>query len=57
MPEVNYRPMGENESNLVTLGPMLGFFKYFGRKFLRKNWRFSLKTKLNFEKVDHNIGI
>jgi hypothetical protein len=38
-------------------GPMLWFLKYFRRKILRKNWRFWLNTKLNFEKVDHNIGI
>jgi hypothetical protein len=38
------------------LGPMLGFFKYFRRKIYQKNWRFELKTKLNFEKIDHNIG-
>jgi hypothetical protein len=31
-------------------------FKYFRRKNRRKNWRFWLKTKLNFEKIDHNIG-
>jgi hypothetical protein len=31
-------------------GPMLWFFKYFCRKILRKNWRFWLKTKLNFWK-------
>jgi hypothetical protein len=35
---------------------MLRFFKYFCRKIQRKNWRFCLKTKPNFEKVDHNIG-
>jgi hypothetical protein len=29
-------------------GPMLWFFKYFRRKIQRKNWRFWLKTKLNF---------
>jgi hypothetical protein len=34
----------------VNQGPMLWFFKYFRRKILRKNWRFRLKTKLNFEK-------
>jgi hypothetical protein len=28
---------------------MLWFLKYFRRKFLQKNWRFWLKTKLNFE--------
>jgi hypothetical protein len=35
---------------------MLWFLKYFRQKFLQKNWRFWLKTKLNFEKVYHNIG-
>jgi hypothetical protein len=29
---------------------MLWFLKYFRQKILRKNWRFLLKTKLNFEK-------
>jgi hypothetical protein len=37
-------------------GPMLSFLKYFCRKFQRKNWRFWLKTKLNYAKFDHNIG-
>jgi hypothetical protein len=32
------------------LGPMLWFFKYFRRKIQQKNWRFSLKTKLNYAK-------
>jgi hypothetical protein len=36
---------------------MLWFFKYFRRKILRNNRHFWLKTKLNSEKVDHNIGI
>jgi hypothetical protein len=40
----------------TALGPMLWFFKYFCRKIRRKNWRFWLKTKLNYEKIDHNIG-
>jgi hypothetical protein len=31
-------------------GPMLWFLKYFRRKFQRKNWRFWLKTKLNYAK-------
>jgi hypothetical protein len=32
-------------------------FLYFRRKFQRKNWRFWLKTKLNYAKIfDHNIG-
>jgi hypothetical protein len=30
---------------------MLGFFKYFRRKNQRKNWRFRLKTKLNYAKI------
>jgi hypothetical protein len=34
---------------------MLWFFKYFRRKNQQKIWRFWLKTKLNFEKNDHNI--
>jgi hypothetical protein len=32
------------------LGPMLRFFKYFRREIQRKNWRFWLKTKLNYAK-------
>jgi hypothetical protein len=32
------------------LGPMLWFLKYFRQKNWRKNWRFWLKTKLNYEK-------
>jgi hypothetical protein len=38
------------------LGPMLWFFKYFRRKFRQKNWRFWLKTKLNYPIFYHNIG-
>jgi hypothetical protein len=37
-------------------GPMLWLFKYFRRKFQRKNWRFWIKTKLKnvvFEKNDN----
>jgi hypothetical protein len=56
MPKVKNHPMGKNSVNLVNLGPMLWFFKYFFRKNQRKKWRFCLKTKPNFEKVDHNIG-
>jgi hypothetical protein len=37
---------------MYILGPMLWFLKYFRRKILRKNWRFWLKAKQNF---DHNI--
>jgi hypothetical protein len=37
-------------------GPMLRFLKYFRRNILQKYWRFWLKTKLNYEKIDHNIG-
>jgi hypothetical protein len=32
-------------------------FEIFLPKNLAKNWRFWRKTKLNFEKIDHNIGI
>jgi hypothetical protein len=32
-------------------------FKIFLPKIFAKKWRFLLETKLNFEKVDHNIGI
>jgi hypothetical protein len=31
--------------------------KLFSPKNLAKKWHFWLKTKQNFEKVDHNIGI
>jgi hypothetical protein len=27
----------------------------FAKKIGEKNWRFFLKTKLNYEKIDHNI--
>jgi hypothetical protein len=30
--------------------------KIFSTKKSAKNWRFGLKTKPNFEKIDHNIG-
>jgi hypothetical protein len=33
------------------------FINIFAEKFCEKNRRFGLKTKLNFKKVDHNIGI
>jgi hypothetical protein len=35
---------------LVDQGPMLWFFKYFRRKIQWSNWRFWLKTKLNYAK-------
>jgi hypothetical protein len=35
---------------LADQGPMLWFFKYFRRTIQRKNWRFRLKTKLNYAK-------
>jgi hypothetical protein len=31
-------------------------FKIFSPKNLAKKWRFLMKTKPNFEKIDHNIG-
>jgi hypothetical protein len=36
--------------HLARQGPMLWFLKYFRLKIRRKNWRFWLKTKINFEK-------
>jgi hypothetical protein len=37
--------------------PDVMILKIFSPKYFAKNWLFLLKTKLNFEKVDHNIGI
>jgi hypothetical protein len=35
---------------IILQGPMLWLFKYFRRKIRQKNWRFWLKTKLNYAK-------
>jgi hypothetical protein len=35
---------------------LLWFWKYFRSFFRWKNWRFWLKTKVNYAKFDHNIG-
>jgi hypothetical protein len=43
--------------NLVTLGQMLWFLKYFRRQIWRKYCRFLLKTTASFrKKYDHNIA-
>jgi hypothetical protein len=39
-----------NGNGVGSLDPMLSFFKYLRQKIQRKNWRFRLKTKPNFEK-------
>jgi hypothetical protein len=41
---------------MVTRGRCYDFLNIFAEKFSKKNWRFGLKTKLNFEKNYHNIG-
>jgi hypothetical protein len=53
--KVNNDPI--NRIKFVQAGTDVMIFKYFRLKKFAKNWRFWLKTKLNFEKVDHNIGI
>jgi hypothetical protein len=45
------RPTRKMISRQGDQGPMLWFFKYFRRKFQRKNWRFWRKTKLVFAKI------
>jgi hypothetical protein len=32
------------------------FVNIFAKENQRKNWRFLLETKLNYEKIDHNIS-
>jgi hypothetical protein len=43
-------PTREIKTNYWVPGPMLCFLKYFRRKIQQKNWRFWLKTKLNYAK-------
>jgi hypothetical protein len=53
--DISRRSMNERtraERKQCDQGPMLCFFA----KKSAKNWRFWLKTKLNSEKIDHNIG-
>jgi hypothetical protein len=45
--------VGENSPNL---GPMLCSFKYFRRKFQRKNWRFLTQNKAkSMQNFDHTL--
>jgi hypothetical protein len=53
MPRVSNRPMVKNSPHL---GPMLGFLKYFRRKFFAKILAFFVPTTTIFAKNDHNIG-
>jgi hypothetical protein len=41
---------------LAHAGTNVMIFYIFSPKISAKNWRFLLKTKLNYAKFDHNIG-